>query len=114
MENAPKTFEEFWPYYMSQHQDPICRLLHFLGTTLGKACFVGGIFLSPWLFLAAPVIGYLFAWIGHFGFEKNKPASWFSAKFAVWPFRGDMKMWRLMVVGRLGAELKNLSESSAF
>ena len=114
MERAPQSFRDFWPYYMSQHQDPTCRLMHFVGTTLGKLCIVGAFFVSPWLLLAAPVIGYLFAWIGHFAFEKNKPASWFSAKYAAWSFRGDMKMWRLMVTGRLGAELKRMSESSAF
>jgi len=114
MERAPQSFREFWPYYMSQHADPTCRLLHFVGTTLGKVCFVAAFFVSPWLFLAAPVIGYAFAWVGHFGFEKNTPASWFSVKHAAWSFRGDMKMWRLIVTGRLGAELKRMSESSAF
>ena len=114
MERPPQSFEAFWPYYMSQHQDALCRWTHFVGTTLAKICVVLAFVMSPWFLLAAPIIGYGFAWFGHFAFEKNKPASWFSAKHAAWSFRGDMKMWRLMATARLGSEMERLSENSAF
>jgi hypothetical protein len=59
----------------------------------------------PPALLLAPVVGYGMSWIGHFAFEHNRPASWYSPKHFVWSFRGDMKLWRLMLTRRLDAEL---------
>jgi hypothetical protein len=28
-------FADFYPFYLSQHSDPVCLRLHFAGTTLG-------------------------------------------------------------------------------
>jgi hypothetical protein len=106
--DAPQTFEEFWPYYVSQHLNATCRRLHFIGTTLSLAVLVASVW-QPWLLLAIAIPGYGFAWIGHFAFEKNKPASWFSVKHAVWSFRGDMRMYRQMCLGRMDAELARVA-----
>ncbi|MEZ4402287.1 MAG: DUF962 domain-containing protein [Kofleriaceae bacterium] len=100
----PQTFEEFWPYYVSQHLDPTCRALHFAGTTLALACVAA----TPWVppaILAAPVCGYGLAWVGHFVFEKNRPATFNSPKHAVWSLRGDFRMWRRILTGRMAAEV---------
>src|SRR6185503_19624531 len=94
----PTSFEEFWPYYVSQHRDATCRRLHFVGTSLAGLCVVVSP-VAPPAILAAPVFGYGLAWIGHFAFEKNRPASWHSAKHFVWSFRGDLRMWRYMATG---------------
>lgn len=102
--SEPTTFEEFWPYYVSQHLDPTCRKLHFVGTTLALAC-VAAAPLVPQALLAAPVFGYGFAWVGHFKFEKNKPASWGSVQHAAWSLRGDFRMWRKMITGAMDAEI---------
>jgi hypothetical protein len=101
---APETFEEFWPYYVSQHQNPTSRALHFVGTSLALACVAATPVMPPAI-LAAPVFGYGFAWLGHFAFEKNRPATWGSPKFAVWSLRGDFRMWRRIVTGTMQAEL---------
>ena len=53
--------------------------------------------------LAAPIVGYGFAWIGHFAIEKNKPASF---KYPLWSFLGDWKMWSFTLAGRIGAEVE--------
>ena len=103
----PQSFEEFWPYYVSQHADPTCRKLHFVGTTLAFACLAGSV-TRPWLLLAAPVVGYGSAWVGHFAFERNKPASWHSAKHFAWSFRGDMRMWALTAAGKMDGEVERL------
>ena len=29
-----KSFKEFYPFYLSEHADPVCRGLHFIGTAL--------------------------------------------------------------------------------
>jgi hypothetical protein len=104
MDTAPQSFEEFWPYYVSQHADPRCRALHVVGTSIALGC-VALAPLRPRLLLAAPVIGYGMAWIGHFAFERNRPASWHSPKHFAWSFRGDMKMLALSLQGRMDDEV---------
>ena len=106
MTEEPQTFAQFWPYYLSQHADPRCRAWHFVGTSLAMGFIVAAIALHPVWLIGAPVIGYGFAWIGHFGFEKNKPASWHSARHLVWSLFGDFRMWWLTLTGRIGAELR--------
>ena len=102
--NRPESFEEFWPYYVSQHQDPTCRKLHFVGTTIAMGCLAVAPFV-PAAALAAPVAGYGLAWGGHFVFEKNKPASWGGLQHFAWSLRGDLRMWRLMATGQMDAEV---------
>lgn len=102
---APQSFEEFWPYYVSQHQDPTCRKLHFIGTSIALGC-VAIAPLYPAALLAAPVAGYGMAWIGHFVFEKNRPASWGGVKAFAWSLRGDLRMWKHMAMGTMDAELE--------
>lgn len=109
MEREPTTFEEFWPYYVSQHMNPTCRRLHFVGTSLAFGCLLGAAALAePRLLLAAPVAGYGLAWVGHFGFEKNRPASWHSAKHLVWSFMGDMRLWWFTLTGRMDGVVRSL------
>lgn len=98
------TFEEFWPYYVRAHSNRTNRKLHFIGTSLGMASALGGILLRrKALLLLAPVFGYAFAWVGHFGFEKNTPAS-FSHPF--WSFRADFVMWKKILDGTMDAEVE--------
>ncbi len=76
MEKRFKTLGEFYPHYLEEHQNPTCRILHFVGTGLLfvilAASLISGSYL--WLF-SIPVVGYGFAWVGHFFFEKNKPTT---------------------------------------
>ena len=106
----PESFEEFWPYYVSQHQDKTCRRLHFVGTTIAMGCLAATPFYPP-AFLGAPLAGYGMAWIGHFVFEKNKPASWGGAKAAAWSLRGDLRMWKMMVTRQMDAEVERVMAS---
>ena len=106
--DEPRTFEEFWPYYVSQHTDPRCRQLHFAGTALAFGCLALSP-VNPWLAVAAPVVGYGLSWIGHFAYEKNTPASWQSARHFAWSFRGDMRMFGLTLRGLMDAEVARLT-----
>ena len=63
-----------------------------------------------WLLLAAPLAGYGMAWISHFGIEKNRPASF---KYPLWSFLADMKLWALMLTGRMGAEVQRILGATA-
>ena len=102
--SQPTNFDEFWPFYVSQHANKTSRRLHFAGTTMAMGCLAVAPFYPPAL-LAAPVAGYGMAWLGHFAFEKNKPASWLGPKQVVWSLRGDFRMWKLMLQGKMDAEV---------
>jgi hypothetical protein len=135
-----QSFEEFWPYYLSEHRKPASRRLHFLGTSgffagcaasavaspvrfpLAMAGFAAVLahgatrekdgrplghiaamvalptLASPVLFPAGVVSAYACAWIGHFGIEKNRPATF---QYPLWSFLADLRMWSHMARGQL-------------
>ena len=99
MEKQYKTFAEFYPFYLSEHQDRTCRRLHFFGTTIGLMLFATAIIQgNAWFILAGVVVGYAFAWVGHFGFEKNRPATF---QYPLYSFMGDWVMWKDMLTGKI-------------
>jgi hypothetical protein len=105
-----RNFEEFWPYYMGEHRDPVCRALHYIGTSAAIVIVLSSIVtMNPLLLAAFPVVGYGFAWFGHFFIEKNKPASF---KYPLWSFLADHKMLAYFVSGRMGSELARLQKSN--
>lgn len=92
-----KTFREFWPFYLSQHRNPVCRWLHFTGTTVGILFVIAAVQWQQLSFIiAALVAGYGFAWVGHFAFERNKPATF---RFPIKSFLCDLLMYGLMWKG---------------
>lgn len=99
MEDRIKSFEEFYPFYLKQHSNKICRLLHVIGTTIVLALAFTAIYHNmPILWIAVPVAGYGFAWVGHFFFEKNKPATF---QYPLWSLRSDFKMYFDILSGRI-------------
>lgn len=94
-----RTFGEFYPFYLSQHENRTNRRFHFLASCLVIMCVLAAIFSQSWLWLlAAPVAGYGSAWIGHFFFEKNKPATF---EYPLYSLRGDWVMFWDMLTGKL-------------
>ena len=96
-----KTFSDFYPYYLQEHSNITCRKLHFIGTCgvislLLLFFFTGNLM----LLVALPFIGYGFAWIGHFVFEKNRPATF---KHPFYSLLGDFKMFWDILTGKLAA-----------
>ena len=92
-------FADFYPFYLSEHRNRICRRLHFAGSTLALVCL--GVLVAtgrPQYLLYALLCGYGFAWIGHFFFEKNKPATF---KHPLYSFMGDWLMYRDIWMGRI-------------
>ena len=86
-----KDFSAFYPFYLQEHQNKTSRILHFMGTLLVFIQLISySLFKSsPWLWLLLPITGYGFAWVGHFFFEKNRPATF---KYPVWSLRGDFTL----------------------
>lgn len=94
------SFREFYPYYLSEHRNRVCRRLHVVGSGL-IVLLVGAVLarlLSPWWLLAVPVLGYGFAWVGHFVFEKNRPATF---TYPLWSLMGDWVMFKDVLTGRI-------------
>ena len=94
-----KTFAEFYPFYLGEHANRTCRRLHFVGSSLALACLATGVLRGSLMyFLYALLCGYAFAWIGHFVFEKNKPASF---KRPLYSFMGDWVMYKDIWTGKV-------------
>lgn len=105
------TFEEFWPFYVKEHQKQATRILHFLGTTGAMACLAGGLFTKRrWLLALAPFVGYGPAWISHFFVEGNRPASF---KYPLWSIRADLIMWSKMVRFQMSDEVERVLREAA-
>lgn len=107
--NAPHTtptdpksftsFAAFYPFYLKEHSNRTCRRLHFLGSSLALGFLVLAVSTAnAWWVLAGLLCGYGFAWLGHFGFEHNRPASF---KRPLYSFLGDWAMYRDIWLGRI-------------
>jgi hypothetical protein len=86
-----RTFAEFYPFYLGEHRNPVCRRLHFVGTSIAAVLLVAAVVSQRGaLALLALVVGYAFAWVGHFFFEHNRPATF---QYPLYSFMGDWRMW---------------------
>ena len=99
---GPKKYanmSEFYPFYLSEHSNRTSRRLHFAGTSLALVWLAAALATqNAWLLLAGLVCGYAFAWVGHFFFEKNRPAT-FSYPF--YSLAGDWVMWSQILRGKI-------------
>jgi hypothetical protein len=106
-----KTLADFWPFYLGEHLDPLNRALHALGSSMGLGWLIAAAALQqPWFVLAGLVNGYAFAWIGHFAFEKNRPATFNH------PLKSFLSDWRLLLLvlsGGAEREIERLGLRSA-
>ena len=93
------SFAEFYPFYLSEHRHSTCRRLHFVGTLLVIACIALAVVMaSLWWLAAAPLCGYGFAWVGHFFFEHNRPATFTHPLYSL---IGDWAMFKDILIGRI-------------
>ncbi len=93
------SFTAFYPYYLSEHQNKVCRRLHFLGSGLVLLLLAVAIFSGQFgLLWLLPVVGYGFAWVGHFVFEKNRPATF---RYPLYSFVGYWVMFWQMLTRKL-------------
>ncbi|MFE1246124.1 Mpo1-like protein [Fictibacillus sp. NPDC058756] len=102
-----KNYEEFWPFYLSQHSKPSTRAWHFVGTSFVFIFIILAVWKSLLFLLLAPVVAYGIAWFSHFFVEGNKPAT-FGHPF--WSLIADFRMYRMILFGQLGNELTKLSK----
>lgn len=93
------SFENFYPFYLAEHSNVTCRRLHFVGSTLVLLLLAYSVTTASWGYLLLlPVVGYGFAWGGHFFFEKNKPATF---TYPWYSFMGDWVMYKDILTGKI-------------
>ena len=105
-----ESFSDFWPYYVRQHSSPGTRVLHAIGSVLALVLLALSFVVSRWLLVAVPIVGYAFAWYGHFFVEHNKPAT-FGHPF--YSLAADYRMLFLMMAGRMDAEVAKFSQAAS-
>ena len=98
------SFSDFWPYYLAEHAQAVNRIIHVTGTTLAGGFLVYAIISGQYNFLwLVPLIGYGFAWLGHFFVERNRPATF---RYPLYSLLGDFKMCALTYMGMMKHELQ--------
>jgi hypothetical protein len=94
-----RSFREFYPFYLAEHASHISRRLHFIGSCAAIVLVLLAIAQrNAWWLLAALACGYAFAWVGHFFFEKNRPATF---RHPLYSFAGDWVMFKDIITGRI-------------
>ena len=93
------TFGDFYPFYLGEHANRTCRRLHFAGTSIAVGLLITAVITQRWWLIALALVqGYAFAWVGHFFFEHNRPATF---AHPIYSLIGDWAMFRDVVVGRI-------------
>ena len=98
MRETFSSFEEFYPYYLDQHQHPTSRILHAIGTAAALIILLSSLWRGyyPGILLAL-IVGYGLAWAGHFFFEKNRPATF---QHPLYSLMGDFRLMYEMFIGQ--------------
>lgn len=99
------SLKEFYPFYLSEHRNLTSRILHFIGTALVVLSFITAILFHDFrFFVAIPFLGYGFAWVGHFFFEKNKPATF---KYPAYSLASDFILFWDLLSGKQSFKAKD-------
>jgi len=102
MEKRIDNYPEFYIFYLKEHSNKMCRLLHMIGTTFVLALIITALYHRAYiLFFYVPLVGYGFAWVGHFFFEKNNPATF---AYPLWDLKSDFKMYFDVLGGKISLD----------
>ena len=93
------SFKDFYPYYLSEHKLKINKIMHAMGSLIGPSFLIYILVIEQYKFIPDSFLfGYAFAWIGHFFFEKNKPATF---QYPIYSFIGDWVMLKDIFSGKI-------------
>ncbi len=93
-----ESLKEFYPFYLTEHSNSTSRMLHFIGTGIVILILLSTLYTKVWWRLALiPFVGYGFAWVGHFFFEKNKPATF---QYPFYSLASDFIMFWHLLIGK--------------
>jgi len=102
--DTPRSYAEFWPYYLREHSKPATRGWHYFGTLLAIFVIIYAVSTGSWLFLlGAAICGYFFAWVSHGVIERNKPATF---TYPFWSLISDFRMLFCFLTGQMARELQ--------
>ena len=94
-----RRFADFYPFYLGEHANRTCRRLHFTGTSIALTLLISAAITQRWWLIGIALVqGYGFAWVGHFFFERNKPATF---KYPWFSLMGDWRLWWDILSGRV-------------
>jgi len=94
-----RSFGDFYPFYLSEHSNQVSRRLHFTGTSIAAALLITAAITQRWWLIAVALVqGYAFAWVGHYFFERNKPATF---RYPAFSLMGDWRLWWEILTGKL-------------
>lgn len=111
MDKKYQTFWSFYPYYLTEHSNPICRITHYIGTSLLFVVIALSIYTSnAKLLFLLPLVGYGFAWLGHFVFEKNKPATF---QYPLYSLGSDFVMFYHFLTGQVDQKVEDAKKTVA-
>lgn len=103
MKERFSSFSEFWPYYLGEHRNRLCRALHYAGSMSALSCLAAfAVTLNPVFLLAGLISGYGPAWVGHFFVEHNRPATF---TYPLWSLAADYRMLWCFLRGRIVGEM---------
>jgi hypothetical protein len=98
-EERYRSFGDFYPFYLSEHSNQVSRRLHFTGTSIAAALLITAAITQRWWLIAVALVqGYAFAWVGHYFFERNKPATF---RYPAFSLMGDWRLWWEILTGKL-------------
>jgi hypothetical protein len=98
-EEKYRSFGDFYPFYLSEHSNKVSRRLHFTGTSIAVALLITAALTQKWWLIAVALVqGYAFAWVGHYFFEHNKPATF---RYPAFSLMGDWRLWWEILTGKL-------------
>ena len=93
------SFKDFYPYYLSEHKLKINKILHAIGSLTGLFFLFYVLYIEEYKLIPVSFLfGYSFVWVGHFFFEKNKPATF---KYPIYSFIGDWVMLKDIISGKI-------------
>jgi len=96
---AYRSFADFYPFYLGEHANRTSRRLHFVGTSVAIVLLLTAVWTRAWwLVVVALLEGYAFAWVGHFFFERNRPATF---RYPILSLMGDWRLWWDIATGRI-------------
>jgi hypothetical protein len=94
-----RSFDDFYLFYLTEHANRTSRRLHFAATCIAVVLLMTAVWTRTWWLIGAALLqGYALAWIGHFFFEHNKPATF---KYPWFSLRGDWRLWWEILTGRI-------------